>query len=143
MRLKAFGLADENESNRLKRKASRFKEMRDKEKLAKQAKMDEGEDSSSLDGPSKGINPQSYQLTPEQFQAAAIEFVANMAEESSIEERAELTRRVITETKTTKEAPADKPGPKVPEPNISRPDTDSQEKVVKVASGKLTKAQQK
>ena len=94
--------------------------------------MDEGEDSSSPDGPSKGINPQSYRLTPEQFQTAAIEFVANMTEESSIEERAELTRRVISDTKTTKEAPADKPGPKVPEPTISRPDTDSQEKTVKI-----------
>ena len=61
-----------------------------------------------------------------------MEFVALMSEESSIEERAELTKRVISNTKTTKEAPVDEPGPKVPEPTISRPDTDSQEKTVKI-----------
>ena len=60
MRLKAFGLADENESNRAKRRASRFKDIRERDKLAKKAKMDEGEDSSSPDGPAKGINPQTY-----------------------------------------------------------------------------------
>ena len=105
--LEAFTLADANESTRLKRKASRFKELRDRLALAKQAKLDEGEDSSSLDSPPKGINPQHYRLTPMQFQAAAIEFVRNMAEESSIEERDELTRRVIYETKTTKKTPVD------------------------------------
>ena len=67
MRLEAFTLADANESTRLKRKASKFKDLRDKLALAKQAKLDEGEDSSSLDSPPKGINPQHYRLTPMQF----------------------------------------------------------------------------
>ena len=61
-----------------------------------------------------------------------MEFVALMSEESSIAERAELTERVISNTKTTKETPVDETGPKVPEPTISRPEPDRQEKTVKV-----------
>ena len=132
MRLEAFTLADANESTRLKRKASKFRDLRDKLALAKQAKLDEGEDSSSPDSQPKAFNPQHYRVTPMQFQVAAIEFVRNMAVESTLAERNDLTRRVIAESKTTKQkTPAVKIGPTVPEPKISRQATDSQEEAVK------------
>ena len=130
MRLEAFTLAEANESNRLKRKTNKFRELRDKH--AKQAKLDTGEDSSPPDSQPKGFNPQQYRVTPLQFQTAAFEFVRNTAAESTLAERNDLTSRVIAEAKATKQkTPAVKIGPTVPEPKISRPATDSQEEAVK------------
>ena len=96
--------------------------------------MEGGEDSIPPASSASGINPQTYRLTSEQFQIAAVKFVALMSGASSIAERDALTDQVLSKTETTQDSLVKETVPLVPEPTISRPEQNRQEKTVKIGN---------
>ena len=134
MRLKAFDKADENNVNRAKRRASRCREKTQRDKIAKRDRMERGEDSVPPASSASGINPQTYRLTSgEQFQVATVKFVVLMSGATSIAERKAISDQVLSKTETTRDSLIKNAIPLVPEPTISRPGQNRQEKTVKIA----------